>query len=70
MEKYECSPSLDVLKELWGYKSKSTVAYYIQWLVSQGDLIIMPNEGGRVNERNQYLITPQGLDLAKAAQND
>jgi hypothetical protein len=69
------SPSLETLKGLWGYKSRSTALYYVRYLVAQYDVIIMARsdddgETYRANEANQYLITGQGLGLAKAAQND
>jgi hypothetical protein len=60
------SPSLDDIKVLWGYKSKSTALYYVRYLVAQYDLFVMPNEG-RVNQGKEYIITPQGLKLAEGA---
>jgi hypothetical protein len=61
------SPGLRTLAKLWGYSTKSTSAplHYVEFLVDAGDLFIRDAGGpGRVA---WYEITPQGLDLAKAA---
>jgi hypothetical protein len=61
------SPGLRTLAKLWGYSTKSTTApqHYVGYLVDSGDLFVM--DEGAPGRTAWYEITPQGLDLAKAA---